>query len=250
MNFDRVNALQPFPGTVGSVFVSQMLGHDGRQRNYRDVVKVPADVDININIPLDGAAYQKALDSAGMVSSAGSKSAKDAMFPMLTPDRAFADNLVIEELVMRGILDSKLVWDLLITDFTTPSYSASRCALAESAPLKENTPAGIRKAWAANLATSKLEGAAELKDRLEKADSSVAINALQTYLQACRTRAENDSATFMEDVLRIVAQRRLEFRTQFRPVVESDALLPQAKSWDVKPNELRLDPTDCTLKKR
>ena len=136
-----------------------------------------------------------------------------------------------------------------MTDFTVPSYSKTRCALADTAPTKGASPSEIRSAWIANLATSKLAGAAELKGRLEKADDFAAHTAsVKAYLAACNARVTADPSAFMEDTLRVVAKRRAEFAQQYPNIIESESLLPKATKWDVRPGALRLDPTDCTLK--
>lgn len=244
-NSERHGAISSFPGTVGSVFVTQMFGHDSRQRNYKDLMSLGLG---SVDIRLDGAGYTKALESAGMKIATDSGDAKDAMFPMLTPDRGFADNLIIEELLERKVLDKELVADLLMTDFTVPAYSKTRCALADTAPTKGATPDEIRAAWATNLATSKLAGAAELKARLEKTDDFAAhTTTVKAYLAACNARVAKDAPGFMEDTLRVVAQRRAEFAAQYRNVVESESLLPQATKWTVTPGAVRFNSTDCTL---
>jgi hypothetical protein len=175
--------------------------------------------------------------------------AKDAMFPMFTPDRGFADNMIIEELVERRILDKELVADLLMTDFTVPSYSKVRCDLAETAPSAGKNPEEIRTAWIASLARVTKPGAAELKARLEnKNDFNAHGTTVQAFLDKCKARASSDSATFMADVVKIVAQRRAEFAEQYENLVESEALLPRATRLTVRPHGVRLDPADCTLK--
>ncbi|HSO38440.1 MAG TPA: hypothetical protein VLT33_38185, partial [Labilithrix sp.] len=62
-NSERHASISPFPGTVGSVFVTQMFGHDGRQRNYKDLMSLGLG---DITVRLDGAGYGKALTTAGM----------------------------------------------------------------------------------------------------------------------------------------------------------------------------------------
>lgn len=245
-NSDRHASISSFPGTVGSVFITQMFGHDFRQRNYKDLMSLGLG---SVDIRLDGAGYAAALTSSGMTVPTDSGPAKDAMFPMLTPERGFADNLIIEELLERKILDKDLVADLLMTDFTVPSYSKTRCALAGTAPNKGATPDEIRAAWAANLASSQLLGAAELKARLEKPDDFAAHTAtVKAYVAACNGRVAKDALGFMEDTLRVVAQRRVEFAAQYPNIVESRSLLPEATKWNVKAGAVRFDPTDCTLK--
>lgn len=246
MNSDRHGNISSFPGTVGSVFLHPMLGHDFRQRNYKDLTKLALG---DISIQLDGAAYKTALTTVGMEVQTDGGKAKDAMFPMFTPDRGFADNMIVEELVERRILDKEIVADLLMTDFTVPSYSKVRCDLAETAPTAGANAEAIRTAWIASLARSTKPGAAELKARLEnKNDFAAHGTTVQAFLDKCKTRASSDSAKFMEDVVKIVAQRRAEFKEQYESLVESPALLPVASKITVRPHGQRLDPADCTLK--
>jgi len=243
---DRYAAsVSAFPGTVGSVFLNQLLGHDSRQRNYKDLMGLGVSVDVS----LDGASYTKALASAGVEVPTAAGLAKDAMFPMFVPDRGFADNAVVEELLTKGILDKDLAADLLMTDFTVSSYSKVRCGLAETAPNEGTNAEEIRVAWARNLAGSALPGAQELKARLDdKADFAKHGATAKKFLDACRTRASSDREKLAEDVLRVVAQRRVEFQAQYERLVESEALLPRASKWRPRADQVRLDANDCSLK--
>jgi hypothetical protein len=248
MNSNRFAEISSFPGTNGSIFVNQMFGRDGRQRNFKNAMTLGLD---DISISIDGAAYKKALANAGMELKLSGGVAKDAMFPMFTPDRSFSDNVVIEQLIAKKILDDKLVADLLMTDFTNASYSKTRCDLAKAAPTSGKSPDDVRKGFITNLGKSSAEGAAELKARLEaKADLKTHKATVDTFIKACQARNQSDKDQFTVDVLKVVAQRRLASREHPAVAETADKILPKATKWQVKKDEFRLNPTTCALEQQ
>ncbi len=240
--FGKVSA-SSFMNFPPSILVSQLLKAGSKQGGYASVV--------NMNLPamnslsLNGTSYSKALETIG--SKIGGE-AGDTMFGLSFPERGFMDNMVVEELVAKGVLDKDLLTDLLMTDFTVPAYSKVRCDLAATAPDKGATAEEVRAAWAANLKTSTLKGAKELAARLEdKADFAKHETAVETFLKACNARNTSEADAYALDIVKLASQRRKEFLEIYEPLVESADLLPSDTLTDTKPHAFRLNATTCKL---
>jgi len=200
------------------------------------------------SISLTGSVYVSALVANGQTLA----SAKgDTMFGLFVPERSFADSMMTEELVKRGILDKDVATDVLMTDFTNPVFSKARCALADTVPEKADTAAALRTAWTANLKSSKLPLADGLLARLsDVTDFSKHQTAVEAFVNACEARSKSDAAGFAKDLTKLASQRRREFHAQFESIVESDALLPADKLADTAPFSFRLNATTCVLEKQ
>ncbi|MBK8237761.1 MAG: hypothetical protein IPK74_19695 [Deltaproteobacteria bacterium] len=61
----------------------------------------------------------------------------DTIFKFPFVERSKADNMYIDELKSRGVVDDDFVRDVLMVDFTRPVFSDARCALLEFAPTFE-----------------------------------------------------------------------------------------------------------------
>lgn len=240
--FGKVSA-SSFMNFPPSILVSQLLKAGSKQGGYSGVV--------NMNLPamsslsLNGTSYSKALETAG--SKIGGE-AGDTMFGLSFPERGFMDNMVVEELVAKGILDKDLLADLLMTDFTVPAYSKVRCDLAATAPDKGATAEEVRTAWLANLKGSTLKGAKELETRLgDKADFAKHETAVDTFLKACNDRNTKEADAYALDVVKLASMRRKEFKEQYEALIESSDLLPSDSLTDTKVHALRPNPTTCKL---
>jgi hypothetical protein len=236
-------AASSFMNFPPSILVSQLLKAGPKQGGYSGVV--------NMNLPamsslaLNGTSYSKALQTIG--SKVGGE-AGDTMFGLSFPERGFMDNMVVEELVAKGILDKDLLTDLMMTDFTVPAYSKVRCDLAATAPDKGATAEEVRTAWAANLKTSTLKGAKELEARLtDKADFTKHETAVETFLKACNTRNTSEADAYALDIVKLASQRRKEFSAIYGQLIESEDLIPSDTLTDTKPNAFRLNATTCKL---
>lgn len=203
-----------------------------------------------MNIPALGSAR---VDSASYVKALGTIKQKiggqtgDAMFPMSSPEKSFADFQVIQELFAQNLLDKDVIADALMTDFTVSTFSSIRCDLADTIPETWATADELKTKWASNLGSSSARGAAGLKARLEKTDDFAAHEqTLNTYISACNTRSSSDKDNYALDLLKVMSQRRVEFKEHYEQVVESDWLLP-TDNLGSKPHAIRLNGTTCAI---
>jgi hypothetical protein len=195
---------------------------------------------------VDPTAYKNALGRFG--SAIGGKTG-DAIFPMNGPEKSYADIDAVQELLRQKLIDTDFVADVLMTDFTTPAFSASRCALAQELPASWKDPADLKAQFQEKLAKSTKRGAKGLAARLRKAnDLKDHTAALDAYGKACSARQTKEPAAFTEDTLRILSQRRAEFLETYASLVESDSLLP-SDNLGSKPGALRFSGTTCNLEK-
>lgn len=65
----------------------------------------------------------------------------DAIFKFPFVERSKADNMYVDELKSRGVVDEDFVRDVLMVDFTRPIFSDARCGLLEFAPTFEQLTA-------------------------------------------------------------------------------------------------------------
>lgn len=205
---------------------------------------------LQMNIPslssvrVDSTSYVKALDTIGQ-KIAGQKG--DAMFPMSSPEKSYADFAVIEELLARNLVDKDVVADALMVDYTVSTFSQARCALAGTLPDTWATPDELKTKWAANLAGSSLRGAAGLKARLEdKADFDKHAAQLDKFVAACNARGTADKDAWAVDLLKVVSQRRVEFVEHYEQVVESEWLIP-TDNLKSAPGKIRLNGETCKI---
>jgi hypothetical protein len=197
------------------------------------------------SVRVEAASYVKAL---GTIKQKVGGQTGDAMFPFFSPEKSFADFQIIQELFAQNLVDKDVVADALMTDFTVSTFSAPRCALAETIPDNWTDAADLKSQWAANLGSSSLRGAAGLKARLEKSDDFATHEAaVETYIKACTTRASGSATekdAFALDLLKVVSQRRTEFKEHYEQVVESEWLIP-TDNLGSKSGGIRLNATTC-----
>lgn len=189
---------------------------------------------------IDSAAYAKAIKDNGQ--KIGGK-AGDAIFPMSSPEKSYADLDAVQELLRQKLIDKEIVADILMTDFTVSSFSKVRCDLAETMPQTWKTPAELKTAWARALEGSTLRGAKGLRARLGKDDIVDHTKKLETFAKACTARPAPD---FTKDVLQIISQRRVEFADRYHDLIESPWLIPTDKLAS-KAGAVRLNATKCTV---
>jgi len=171
----------------------------------------------------------------------------DSIFPMNGPEKSYADIDAVQELLRQGLVDADFVADVLMTDFTTPAFSAPRCALADALPATWKDPADLKAQFGAALATSTARGAKGLAARIAKTDDTAAHTAtLEVYGKACADRKTASAAAFTEDTLRMLSQRRVEFVDVYHNLVESDSLLP-SDNLGSKIGGQRFNGTTCVL---
>lgn len=196
------------------------------------------------SLKVDSASYVKAIGTIGQKING---QAGDAIFPMSSPEKSFADFMIIEDMMGRGLLDKDVVADALMVDFTVSTFSSARCALAETLPDNWTTADDLKTQWSAKLATSTVRGAKGLKARLDnKADIDAHGQTLDKFVQACNARNTAGKDAWAVDLLKIVSQRRVEFTEVYEAVVESPWLLPTDNLKSV-PHKIRLNGTTCVI---
>ncbi|HTJ83050.1 MAG TPA: hypothetical protein VL400_15120 [Polyangiaceae bacterium] len=196
------------------------------------------------SVRIDSTSYVKALGTIGQ-KIAGKTG--DAMFPMSSPEKSYADFIVTEELLARNLIDKDVIADTLMVDFTVSTFSKTRCALADTLPDTWTSADELKTKWAANLSASKLRGAKGLAARLEdKADTDKHAATVDKFVSACNARGAADKDAWALDLLKIVSQRRAEFLDHYEQVVESDWLIPTDNLKSV-PFKIRLNGETCTI---
>ena len=110
---------------------------------------------------------------------------RDADHAWLTPVKAASDIAVIDELVRRGVISNDLVADILAVDFTEPVFSAVRCGLLRAVPTQFSP--GWASAFTAELATSSLPGAKELRENIVNPERTPLYHARRAaaFITAC-----------------------------------------------------------------
>lgn len=93
------------------------------------------DVDLE-PVFIDGSTYAAELTAANMRISDGEgfERAGDTHFAFVVPERAFEDQVVVEELLRRGFLSPRLAACILAVDLANPVYSPTRASLLELFP--------------------------------------------------------------------------------------------------------------------
>ena len=94
------------------------------------------------SVGMSDAVYTAARDAAGSKIE-GLTGKKDTFFKFAFVERSKADNMYIEELKTRGIIDDEFVKDVLAVDFTRPIFSDARCALLDFAPTFDDLNAPV-----------------------------------------------------------------------------------------------------------
>ncbi|MBK8942093.1 MAG: hypothetical protein IPM79_31935 [Polyangiaceae bacterium] len=249
----RVGTVSTFSSMLPtSILVNNLLKNPrtgtGDQKGLDNVVNMNIPSLSTIGQAIDSAAYVKALTTIGQT--IGGQPG-DAMFPMSSPEKSFADIQVVQELVARNLLDKDIIADVLMTDFTVSTFSSARCDLAATLPKTWTSVDELRTAWSTALTSSEVRGAVGLKARLDnKADLDAHAAKVETYVKACNDRARStvqaDKETFHVDLLKIMSQRRAEFVEKYEAVVESDWLVPSDNLNSV-PHAIRLGATTCQL---
>lgn len=236
----------------GAILISQLFAAPRTGTGVEEGL----DATLAMNLPDFGGigaksdSYVKAVKKLG-VTFEGMSGTNDGFFAWTSPEKSHADIETVQELLRRNLVDKDVVADTMMVDFTVPMFSNERCALAETLPETWSSPDELKTAWAANLAGSTLRGAKGLATRLAKKDDFATHEAaVNGFLKACNARNAASADQYAEDVLKIVAQRRNEFRDHYASVVESPLLLPIDKANDTAPGTWRLSGDKCELQKR
>lgn len=246
-NSQRFGDVQTFSSMLPGAFVVSALFRAPRTGTGTEL---GLENNLGLSLPtidglsIDSKAYAETLKKNG---SKISGQAGDSIFPMNGPEKSYADNDAIQELLRQKLVDKDFVADVLMTDFTTPTFSKARCALADSLPDTWTSPDDLKTKFAAKLATSNARGAKGLAARLGKpTDIADHTKTLEAYGKACADRKTKSAADFTADTLKILSQRRAEFLETYGQLVESDGLLPTDNLRSV-PGAQRFNGTTCEL---
>ena len=238
-NVSTISTMLPGAIMLNQLFVPPRTGATGTELGLEQSLKL--NVPSAGRLKVDATAYASAVLSNGQT--IGGQPG-DTIFPMSSPEKSHADLDAVQELLRQNLIDNEVVADALMTDYTVSAFSKFRCALADTIPDTWDSPAALKRAWAANLASSPLRGAKGLKVRLEKDDLTAHEQKLEAFANKC---AERPAAEFTPDVLKIMSQRRVEFENRYSNVVESDWLIPQDNLRST-PGDIRFSKV-CTIEK-
>jgi hypothetical protein len=130
----------------------------------------------------------------------------------LVPARSDIDNVVLDTLVRKGLLNDEMIAAVLAVDFTTPVFSPARASLLRYVPEKAMDVADLEIKLIANLRKAPPGDAAAraLLAHLTNLGNNAQTHrqAALKYLHACRRVA--DQPETVAGWLRLAAQRRLE----------------------------------------
>lgn len=166
---------------------------------------------------------------------------RDTPFDFVYPHRSSSDDLMLEELLRREVLDEALIWAVLGVDVSRPVFSPTRCGLLElvpEEPVKGRDAAWVRTSLQAafDRATAPRPGVSELVAHLRDPDR--ARQAARTFVEACAARP---GEALIEDLLREASRRRRAARAL--PIIEMAETLPVDEL--ELPTDGRLDPKTC-----
>ena len=205
-------------------------------------------VDHRFSVPLS--AYHRALQRANQrmqracgatLHDAQGHPVRDTAFDLVYPHRSSSDDLMLEELLRRGVLDEALITAVSGVDVSRPVFSPTRCGLLElvpEEPVDGRDAASVRARLrsAVDQAEQTRPGASELAEFLR--DPERARQVARAFVETCAARPEH---AFMQDLLREVSRRRRAARAL--PIIEMTETLPVD---DLElPTDGRLDPTTC-----
>ncbi|MCW8408392.1 hypothetical protein OQJ13_05345 [Legionella sp. PATHC035] len=152
--------------------------------------------------------YQTALNELG--SHFPETDWNDADHAWLTPVKAESDQLAIDNLLQKGIIDLKFTMDVLDVDMTNPIFSSARCRLLRLVPTTA-TPNWL-EVFKENLNQSADWAAKKLLKNLmsQQQDPAFYVQKAKKYLQQCRLKLQNSKNVLL--LYRLLAQRRAEIR--------------------------------------
>jgi hypothetical protein len=151
-----------------------------------------------------------------------------------------------------AVVDEDFVRDVMMIDATKPIFSDARCQLRQLVPQLEASqinPDGIRAAFIKaieakqNPSKHERELLANLKNRDDGTEETGA-HALRMakFGAACEARPPE---SFLEDLLKLAAQKRTQYRLRHPDIVESRQLLPRTNLDDKVSPDAHLDLDTC-----
>jgi hypothetical protein len=230
----------------GSAFSSPVAG--GRGGDELSSVPFKSLVDTQLksfgSVPVTFTDYDDLIKANGQRLE-GVPNAIDTIIDYIFIERSHLDNDYVDKLKSAGILDDKLVKDVLMVDFTRPIFSDDRCGLLTFVPKKLDKidAASIRDGLRANLESeSPAAGSpgAVLLANLKAADTKDNDAKVDAFLNACKGLG---SKPFLQNAMQIVSLNRNKAREL--PIIEGASQLP-ADDQNVD-SAARLDPKSCTV---
>lgn len=185
-------------------------------------------------LEVDAALYRDAIQKKGVRVCDDAKPLKnsvpgDTHFAFLVPERAFEDQTILNELVVRGVLSPRLALCLLMVDFTNPVFSPDRAALLRHIPDQINSGAEgtaldkivVDRIRQANTPSPSPE--AEFLQLWDSADlTRLVTQSLSSYAAALVTRLQSRQG--IEDLIDLADSRRQAFADK-RSLAEFNATL-------------------------
>jgi hypothetical protein len=186
---------------------------------------------------VDAALYRHAIETkvVGVTDNATppNRVAGDTHFAFLVPERAFEDQVVLNELVTRSLLSFRLALCLLMVDFSNPVFSADRATLLRYVPNQIEAGAGggaldqvfINAVRQANAPSGSPE--AELLRFWESSDLiGLVAGSLASYRAAVSARLQSRQG--IEDLIDLADSRREAFAST-RSLAEFNATLARGQ---------------------
>lgn len=140
------NALNPARSTVEAMLRPLFCTVEPNLDNAADfdtspVSSLPADFFLDPQLKGFGSVSMKDEIYTAARTAAGSNipglNKPDTIFKFTFVERSKADNMYVDELESRGIIDENFIKDVLMVDFTRPIFSDARCSLLQFAPTFE-----------------------------------------------------------------------------------------------------------------
>nr|WP_245508940.1 hypothetical protein [Bradyrhizobium nanningense] len=170
---------------------------------------------------------------------------KDTYFAFPIPEPSFEDEMVLRELLARGVLSRRLAIALLSLDFPNPVFSERRAALLEFMPSDSalDGGAGLDKLFsdAVRASPRAADPASPESEFLRFWDKPAGsgevelVERIQAYWKAIGEKISTSDG--FDDVFRLAESRRRQFRK--RPLSEFDLTLPCAANLEI-PTPLRM----------
>jgi hypothetical protein len=228
-----------FDPLVSSAFVNTNFAN----RVYADAIK---GTQVIPNLTAPGPASPPGLPTFGVTESAA---------PFMVPERGGADIEYLGRLQAAGAIDDKLIQAILAVDFTRPLFSETRCGLLRdlkltwadvTTPSKNVTAASVRNGIEKKLKAMTSDAA---KQALAALTTPAEVTTRQTaYAAACSTRATNDPAGFMRDVLTVANRmRETAYQLPIYKFIPTSMPISAGAAAGTPTANVRFRATDCTL---
>lgn len=172
------------------------LASDSAPFDQTAAVQIPSAFLVNPRLAVGSFAMPKGT-YAGLLAKYGLKfpetNRKDGDHAFLAPVRSMADELAVNTLVQRRLIDDEFVADVLAIDMMTPLFSKDRCSLLKAVPLFAN--GAWRSEFEKNLEALKTPAALELLENLRSPARNAVFHRQQAFA-SMRASAMNVEGLF------------------------------------------------------